>query len=164
MQKITSRLKFLPQDAKDPIIYSQDIHIWTDRSAQDNGSDICMAGSAWTTDLQFSDKVRLTRAVLSNNIAEVATLVLLMAWRDAHIVIHTDSTYMMGLMEGGLLSMERDGWGESPRHMNSGPPTPLLKYLLYLTRDRTGRISLIKAKAHGDDINNNIADRLANKG
>lgn len=103
--------------------------------------------------------------MLSNNVAEVAVVVLcLLAWRDAHIIIHTDSTFVLGLMKGGLLAMERDGWGEAPRHFSRGPPTPLLQYLLYLLRDRTGSISFVKAKAHGDDINNNVADRLANKG
>jgi len=120
---------------------------------------------AWTSDLLFDDKVKLTGAVLSNNVAEVAAVALcLMAWRDAHITIHTDSTFVLGLLEGGLLAMERDGWGDAPRHMSRGPPTPLLQYLLYLLRDRTGRISFVKAKAHGNDINNNIADRLANEG
>jgi len=147
------------------IIYKRDIHIWTDGSAQDNRSDICMAGSAWISDLLFSDKVMLTGAMLSNNVAEAAAIIqCLMAWRDAHITIHTDSTFVLGLIEGGLLAMERDGWGDAPRHMSRGPPTPLLQYLLYLLRDRTGRISFVKAKAHGDDLNNNIADRLANEG
>ena len=137
--------------------------MWTDGSALDNGVDTCTAGSAWVSDLQFDDKVRLTGTVLSNNIAEVAAIVLcLLAWRDAHIVIHTDSTFVLGLMKGGLLSMERDGWGEAPRHMSRGPPTPLLQYLLYLLRDRTGRIKFVKAKAHGDDLYNNMADKLAN--
>ena len=147
------------------VIYERDIHIWTDGSAQDNGSSICTAGSAWTSDLQLSDKVMLTGAVLSNNVAEVAAIVqCLMAWRDAHITIHTDSTLVLGLLKGGLLAMERDGWGDAPRHMSRGPSTPLLQYLLYLLRDRTGRISFIKAKAHGDDLNNNMADKLANEG
>jgi len=48
--------------------------------------------------------------------------------------------------------------------MSRGPPTPLLQYLLYLLRDRTGRIRFIKAKAHRDNLNNNIADKLANEG
>jgi len=147
------------------IIYEQDIHVWTDGSALDNGMDMCSAGSAWTLDLQFDDKVRLTRAVLSNNVAEVAAVVLcLMAWRDTHLIIHTDSTYVMGLLKGGLLAMERGGWGEAPRHMSRGPPTPLLHYLLYLLRDRSGRISVVKAKAHGADLYNNLADELANEG
>jgi len=109
------------------IIYARNIHVWTDGSAQDNGMDNCTAGSAWTSNLLFDDKVKLTGAVLSNNIAEVAAMVLcLLAWRDAHIVVHTDSTFVLGLLKGGLLAMERDGWGEAPRHMSRGPPTPLL--------------------------------------
>jgi len=60
--------------------------------------------------------------------------------------------------------MERDRWGDAPRHMSRGPPTPLLQYLLYLLRDRTGRLRFEKAKAHSDDIMNNLADALANEG
>ena len=88
----------------------------------------------------------------------------LLAWRNTHIVIHTDSTYVLGLLKGGLLAMEWDGWGDAPRHMSRGPPTPLLQLLLYLLRDRTGRLSFLKAKAHGDDVMNNMADTLANEG
>ena len=149
----------------DPITYERDIHIWTDGSAKDNGTDICTAGSAWVSDLHFQDTISLTGATLSNNVAEVAAVVLcLMAWRDAHIVIHTDSTFVLGLLSGNLLAMERDGWGEAPRHLSRGPPTPLLQTLLYLLRDRTGRLRFEKAKAHGDDIMNNLADALANEG
>ena len=149
----------------DPIIYRRDVHIWTDSSAKDNGTDICTAGSAWVSDMQFQDTVSLTGAVLSNNVAEVAAVVLcLQAWRDAHIVIHTDSTYVLGLLKGGLLAMERDGWGDAPRHFSRGPPTPLLRALLHLLRDRTGRLRFEKAKAHGTDNMNNLADSLANEG
>jgi len=147
------------------IVYETDIHIWTDGSAKDNGTDICTAGSAWVSDLQFHDTVSLTGAVLSNNVAEVTAVVLcLMAWRDAHIVIHTDSTFVLGLLKGGLLAMERDGWSDAPRHFSRGPPVPLLRTLLYLLRDRTGRLRFEKAKAHGNDVMNNIADKLANEG
>jgi len=149
----------------DPIALERDIHIWTDGSAKDNGTDICTAGSAWISDMQFQDKVSLTGATLSNNVAEVAAVVLcLAAWRDAHVVIHTDSTFVLGLIGGGLLAMERDGWGDAPRHLSRGPPTPLLQALLYLLRDRTGRLRFEKAAAHGDDIMNNLADKLANEG
>jgi len=149
----------------DSITYERDIHIWTDGSAKDNGTDSCTAGSAWVSDLQFRDTVSLTGATLSNNVAEVAAVVLcLMAWRDAHIVIHTDSTFVLGLLGGGLLAMERDGWGDAPRHLSRGPPTPLLQMLLYLLRDRTGRIRFEKAKAHDADVMNNLADELANEG
>jgi len=147
------------------IIYNRDIHIWTDSSALDNGFDNCTARPAWTSDLGFDDKVRLTGAYLSNNEVEVAMVVLcLLVWRDAHIVVHTDSTLVLGLIGGGLLAMERDSWGNAPRHLSQGPPAPLLQYLLYLLRDRAGRISFVKAKAHGNNIYNNIADEPANQG
>jgi len=150
---------------RDNIVYERDIHVWTDGSAKDNGMDTCTAGSAWVSDLQFDDKVMLTGSTLSNNVAEVTAVVLcLLAWRDAHIVIHTDSTFVLGLVGGGLLAMERDGWGDAPRHLSQGPSTPLLQYLLYLMRDRSGRLSFEKAKAHGDDTMNNTADKLANEG
>jgi len=150
---------------KDPIIHDRDIHIWTDGSAKDNGMDTCTAGSAWVSDLQIEDMVSLTGSTLSNNVAEVAAVVLcLSAWRDAHLVIHTDSTFVLDLLKGGLLAMERDGWGDAPRHLSKGPPTPLLRTLLYLLRDRTGRLRFEKAKAHGDDNMNNLADKLANRG
>jgi len=149
----------------DSITFERDIHVWTDGSAKDNGTDACTAGSAWVSDMQFQDTVSLTGATLSNNVTEVAAVVLcLMAWRDAHVVIHTDSTFVLGLLGGGLLALERDGWGDAPRHLSRGPPTPLLRTLLYLLRDRTGRLRFEKAKAHGDDIMNNLADKLANDG
>jgi len=150
---------------REAIIYDRDVHIWTDGSADKNGKDECTAGSAWVSDLQLSDKVSLVGAILSNNVAEVAAVVLcLLAWRNAHLIIHTDSTYVLGLLKGGLLAMERDGWGDAPRHMSRGPGTPLLQLLLYLLRDRTGRLDFVKAKAHSDDNMNNLADALANEG
>jgi len=148
-----------------PIIHERDIHVWMDGSAKDNGTDICTAGSAWVSDMRFQDAVSLTGATLSNNVAEVAAVALcLMAWRDAHLVIHTDSTFVLGLLGGGLMAMERDGWGDAPRHLSRGPPTPLLQTLLYLLRNRTGRLRFEKAIAHGDDVMNNLADALANEG
>jgi len=155
----------VPSRPQDSIVYDKDIHIWTDGSAEKNGQDICTAGLAWVSDLQLSDKISLTGAVLSNNVAEVAAVVLcLLAWRNAHVVVHTDSAYVLGLLKGGLLAMERDAWGDAPRHMSRGPPTHLLQLMLYLLRDRTGRLSFVKAKAHGDDVMNNLADALANEG
>jgi len=150
---------------RDNVEYSDDIHIWTDGLAENNGTDGCTAGSAWVSTLQLSDMVSLTGAALSNNVAELAAVVLcLLAWRDTHIVVHTDSTLVLGLLEGGLLAMERDGWGDAPRHLSRGPSTPLLRALLYLLRDRTGRIRFVKAKAHSDDVMNNLADELAKEG
>ena len=147
------------------ILLAGNVHIWTDGSALDNGLESCSAGAAWTSDLTFHDEVSLSGVQLSNNVAEVAAVVLcLQAWRDAHVVIHTDSTFVLGLVGGGLLAMERDGWGDAPRHFSRGAPTALLQFLLYLLQDRSGRLSFEKAKAHVNDVNNNLADFLANEG
>ena len=147
------------------IVLDRDIHIWTDGSVLDNGLESCTAGAAWTSDLTFHDKVSLCGTQLSNNVAEVAAVVMcLQSWRDAHIVVHTDSSFVLGLVGGSLLAMERDGWGDAPRHFSRDAPTGLLKSLLYLLRDRSGRIAFVKAKAHADDENNNLADFLANEG
>jgi len=48
--------------------------------------------------------------------------------------------------------------------MSRGPSTPLLRALLHLLRDRTSRIRFVKAKAHSDDVMNNLADELAKEG
>jgi len=147
------------------IVFQQDIHVWTDGSAFNNGLESCSAGAAWVTNLSFHDEVSLSGISLSNNVAEVAAIVLcLLAWRDAHLVVHTDSSFVLGLVKGGLLAMERDGWGDSFRHLSMGTPTELLRYALYLLRDRSGRIEFIKAKAHADDEFNNLADFYANQG
>jgi len=60
--------------------------------------------------------------------------------------------------------MERDGWGDTPRHLSKGPPMPLLQTLLYLLRDRTGQLCFEKAEAHSNDIMNNRVDKLTNEG
>jgi len=147
------------------IILPVDVHVWTDGSALNNGLETCTAGAAWTADLGFQDEVSLFGIALSNNVAEVAAVVLcLLAWRDAHLVVHTDSSFVLGLVKGGLLAMERDGWGDSLRHLSMGVPAGLLQYALYLLRDRSGRLAFVKAKAHADDVHNNMADFLANQG
>jgi len=147
------------------IILTDDIHVWTDGSALNNGLETCTAGAAWATDLGLQDEVSLFGLALSNNVAEVAAVVLcLLAWRDAHLVIHTDSSFVLGLVKGGLLAMERDGWGDSLRHLSVGVPAGLLQYALYLLRDRSGRLAFVKAKVHANDVHNNLADFLANQG
>ena len=52
------------------------INIWTDRSTKDNGSETCTARAAWVTDTYISDNARLTGITLSNNIAEIAAVIL----------------------------------------------------------------------------------------
>ena len=150
--------------AKVPIC-SDTLHVWTDGSALDNGLESCTAGAGWISDLELYDSVSLVGIPMTNNIAEVAAVTLcLTAWRGYNIVIHTDSAYVLKLMKGNLLAMERDGWGDFPRVGQSASSLPLFKHLLFLLRSHRGSIEFVKAKAHRTDIWNNRADSLANEG
>ena len=101
-----------------------------------------------------------------------------MLFRSRHtdLVIHTDSKYVLRLVGGYLLSMERDGWIDdrlslqTPDNWADLDPTIMpdsvssaivLKYLLYLLRSHDGHISFRWIKAHNGDINNSRADELA---
>jgi len=109
--------------------------------------------------------VSLVGIPLTNNIAEVAAVALcLSAWRGYNVVVHTDSAYVLGLMRGGLLAMERDGWGDFPRVGQSASSLLLFKHILFLLRSHAGSVEFFKAKAHKDDVWNNRADSLANEG
>jgi len=141
------------------------LHIWTDGSAMDNGLESCTAGAGWISDRELSDSVSLGGIPLDNNIAEVAAVTLcLAAWRGYNIVVHTDSAYVIRLVKGLLLTMERDRWGDFPRTGHSASSLPLFKHFLFLLRSHGGGIEFVKAKAHGTDIWNNRADHLANEG
>ena len=141
--------------------------IWTDGSAESNGLESCTAGAAWTSDVHTSGGARLRGPSLSNNIAEVAAVMLaLRAWRGSDINIHTDSTFVLGLVKGGLLAMERDGWpSHPPLNVVEGKAaptlTPFFKYLLFLLRSHTGSLTFSKVKAHSGVLGNEEADRLA---
>jgi len=141
------------------------MHVWTDGSAMDNGLESCTAGAGWISNLEIYDSVSLTGIPMTNNIAEVAAVTLcLSAWRGYNVVIHTDSSYVLKLMKGNLLTMERDGWGDFPRTGQSASSLPLFKHLLFLLRCHGRSVEFVKAKAHRDDVWNNRADSLANEG
>jgi len=148
-----------------PVEWPSVVHAWTDGSAMDNGKDKCTAGAAWTTPLGLSDCASLTGMRMTNNVVELAAVVLcLLAWRRVDLVIHTDSSLVMGLAKGRLLAMEWDGWIDVPRGRDAESLTGLYKHALYLLRDRTGSVRFLKAKAHREDVYNNEADLLANEG
>jgi len=139
-------------------------HVWMDGSALDNGAEGCSAGAGWVSDLGFSDKVSVSGVLLSNNVAEVSVLVLaLAAWRPYHLVVHTDLSYVLSLVRGGLLALERDGWDNIPRNLKS-PPVELFRHLLFCLRAHRGRLSFAKVKVHSGDVMNDLADSLANEG
>jgi len=141
------------------------MHVWTDGLALDNGLESCTAGAGWVSNLEIYDSVSLVGIPLTNNIAEVAAIALcLSAWCGYNVIVHTDSVYVLGLVRGGLLAMEWDGWGDFPRTGQSASSLPLFKYTLFLLRSHAGSVEFVKAKAHGVDIWNNRADSLANEG
>ena len=91
--------------------YNRIINVWTDGSAEHNGQDWCTAGAAWVTDTSHSESIKLADMPCSNNIAELIALIsALENWRHQDVHIHTDSTWVLSLLKGGLLARERDGW------------------------------------------------------
>src|SRR5258706_9904877 len=153
------------------------IKLWTDGSAFNNGLDSCIAGAAWASSHGATGSARLLDAPLSNNVAEVVAVVLaLSSWRHSDLLIHTDSHYVMNLVNGQLLAMERDGWPDGCLSLH--PPRPwdappshdmpdivssdtLLHYLLYLLRSHDGYVEFKWVKAHNGDVMNSLADELA---
>jgi len=153
------------------------VKLWTDSSAFNNGLDSCIAGAAWASSHRASGSAKLLDAPLSNNVAEVVAVVLaLLSWHHSDLLIHTDSCYVLNLVNGNLLAMERDGWADSsislrpPRPWDAPPsldlPTivssdTLLRYLLYLLRSHDGYVEFKWIKAHNGDVMNSLADKLA---
>ena len=83
------------------------IEVWTDGSAVDNGLEICSAGAAWSTASHISACASLQGLPLSNNVAEVAAVIMaLMSWPSGPLHIRTDSSFVLRLVCGGLLALE----------------------------------------------------------
>jgi len=143
------------------------VHIYTNGSAMNNGSASCVSTVAWVSDTRGSNQHQIISLPSSNNVAEVVTVALaLHSWQQTNIHIHTDSKYVLRLLEGGLLEMENDGWsdtpwvafppGRPPRSMNN-----LLMFLLYLIRKHQGSLSITWVKAHAGSHLNKKVDKAA---
>jgi ribonuclease HI len=145
----------------------QVIEIWTNGSAADNGTESCTAGSGWITSRGLQQWWRLVGLPVSNNIAEaVAMVTAISRHTDSPIMIHTDSSFVLGLVGGGLLELERTGWPPVPCLQSTDPLIsyrPLYQNLLSALRYH-GRVRFSKVTAHSGDTNNKTADYLANKG
>ena len=146
------------------------VNIWTDGSASDNGHESCIAGSAWVTDFLISDHASIRSFHPSNNLAEVVAVIMaLQSWPTSDLHIHTDSTFVLGLVEGSLLAHERDGW-QSFRLLDAAlcsdarSHADIFRFLLYLLRSHVGRLDFSWVKGHSTDYMNNLADSLANEG
>jgi ribonuclease HI len=133
------------------------LDVWTDGSALNNGLSSCTAGAAWTTPYGIEASFQLVGPFLSNNVAEVAAVTSALSfWHYQNVIIHTDSSYVLSLVNGGLLSLERVGW------WHAGIPTNLLQFLLYSIRSHGAPLVFAKAAAHSIDLHNCRADSLAN--
>ncbi len=153
------------------------VKLWTDGLAFNNGLDSCVAGAAWASSHGATGSARLLDVPLSNNVAEVVAVVLaLLSWRHSNVLIHTDSHYVLNLVNGQLLAMERDRWTDD--HLSLRPPqlwdapishglpdvvssATLLRYLLYLLRSHDGYVEFKWVKAHNGNVMNSLADELA---
>ena len=145
----------------------QVVHVYTDGSTMNNGSAACVSAVAWVSDCGKSDHCHLLGMPMSNNVAEVIAVALaLHSWRSANLHIHTDSKYVIKLLEGGLLELENNGWSSLP--WTAFPPgcppvllSSILQFLLYLIRYHQGSLSVSWVKAHANDPLNKQADHLA---
>ena len=157
-----------------PAPFPTTVHIWTDGSAADNSLEHCTAGAAWTSNLCIYDYAAPQGLPLDNNIAEVAAVIMaLHSWRSGSIHIHTDSSFVLRLIKGGLLAMERDGWPSFPwirdpvlRNDNFShiQMASLYRHLLFLLRSHSGSLDFSWTHAHANDPKNVEADFLAKLG
>ena len=116
-------------------------------------------------------------APASNNIAEMAAVVMaLLSWRHSNLLIHTDSRYVLNMVNRQLLANERDGWpverfsvrpprlhhnyniSDLPDNVSS---STIQRFLLYLLCSHDGYIQFKWVKAHNGDAQNSLADKLA---
>ena len=163
-------------------------HIWTDSSALNNGHPHCTAGAAWLSPCGLSEVFHLIGPCLSNNVAELCAVIkALQSWPNMALHIHTDSSFVLGLVRSGLLAMERDGWHGFPLFSSSinsnlgfsipalwavmtytttvyASHKPLFQALLYAIRAHSRKLRFSWTRAHADDAMNNAVDLLAKQG
>lgn len=108
------------------------IRLWTDGSALNNGLETCSTRSAWVSNLHIHTSVCLSCVPLSNNVAEVATVILaLQSWPNCRLHIHADSRFMLKLIHSGLLSLKHDGWPDFPWLCQMTRPSAICLSTLY---------------------------------
>ena len=140
------------------------VTVWTDGSAVDNGLESCVAGAGWYSDSGIFAYARVVGPMVSNNVAEVSAVIMaLQAWQSLHLHIYTDSTFVLGLIRGGLLAMERDGWPDLPlfKFATPGSLRTLFQNLLGLLRRHNSLLKFSWVKGHSGVYGNERADRAA---
>ena len=140
------------------------VTVWTDGSAVDNGLETCVAGAGWFSDSGVFAYARVVGPMVSNNVAEVSAVIMaLQAWQSSHLHIYTDSTFVLGLVRGGLLTMERDGWPDLPlfKFATPGSLRTMFQNLLGLLRRHNSLLKFSWVKGHSGVYGNECADKAA---
>ena len=143
------------------------VTVWTDGSALHNGRDDCVAGAAWFSHEGAFEYSHIVGAIPSNNVAEVVAVVMaLKAWRSHNLHVITDSKFALGLVSGGLLAAERDGWPDCPAlgFPRGTSLRPLYQLLLSLLRQHNSILKFSWIKGHSGDDGNEHADHFARLG
>jgi len=164
-------LPFLLSPARDiahrPIL-NRVVHVYTNGSAMNNDSPAeCVSAAAWVSDSGALDQRRITGMPSSNNVAEIVAIAMaLQAWQLTNLHIHTDSKIALGLLEGGLMELERNRWVDTPWAAlpPRSPPQSLrnaLQHLLHQVRAHQGSLSVTWVKAHAGHPLNEAADEAA---
>ncbi|KAG8921831.1 hypothetical protein FRC00_008182 [Tulasnella sp. 408] len=136
------------------------IVLWTDGSATDFGKKTQKVGfGIWSEDETYRTSSKLTSEPVTNNRAELIAVVmaLMMVPPDAHVVIHTDSQYVITGITSTKTTWEDQGWLGVQN-------ADAWQKALYLIRKRTAKTSIQKVAAHTGVRGNEEADALAKAG
>ena len=107
---------------------------------------------------------------LSNNVAEVATMILAIhSWPGHCLHIHTDSRFVLKLIHGGLLSLKHNSWPDFPWLCHTTGPSALrlstlYQHLLYRLHAHSAPLEFSWVKAHDGHCFNEMADFYAKEG
>ena len=136
----------------------QVVHLWVGTDYALGGPEVHTAGASWVSNWAISSGVLLTGLPLSAKLAGLASVIFaLFSWPSGDVTIHTDSSFVMHLASGGLLSLERDGWPSFPWLSIACGPAPvqvtiLFQYFLYLLQSHVGSVSFsLISSSHLDD-------------
>jgi len=146
---------------------SQLVSVWTDRSVTSNRDKQCMVGASWCAENSMSTYARLTGMIPNNNLAEVAAAVMVLcSWQSTDLHVHTDSKFVLKLVNRGLLAMEQDGWPNLPVVGWATPTLPIVLYrhFLFLIHWHNSALTFSWVKGHSGDTMNKQVDALVKKG
>lgn len=152
---LAPRNPVLPPPARPTIPVSL---LWIGSSFVSDGPEVHSSGIAWSSNWCISASALLCGAPIDPHLASLASLIFaLQSWRHGDITVHTDSSFVVQLANGGLLRLKRDGWPSFPWLALACSPAPsqlrsIFQYALYLLRSHSGPLSFVLIpSAHPDN-------------